>query len=75
MAELHDAVTRHHTTLFGVEGQGGLVNEVEEVKASVAAIEKKLAAVNLKWLVLMGLAGATGNSVGSYLIQTLRDLL
>jgi hypothetical protein len=72
--QIREQVTQIHTTIFGIEGNGGLVREVQEVKAVVAEHEKKLNAVSLKWLVLMGLAGAAGNGLMGTIIKTLQSL-
>jgi hypothetical protein len=72
--EVVEQVIQHHTTLFGVDGNGGLVREVDSVKATVAEHEKKIAAVSLKWLILMGLVGIAGNALTSTVIKTLQAL-
>lgn len=70
---LEARVAQHHTILLGAEGQGGLIREVDTLKEQVQEHEKKMNAVSLKWLILMLLAGALGNSVGSAVFQALQS--
>ena len=71
ITDIQEAVTQHHTVLFGVENNGGLLRDVQAVKTMVENHEKRLNLVSLKWMILMLLAGAVGNSAGSALLQTL----
>lgn len=71
ITDIQEAVTQHHTVLFGVENNGGLLRDVQAVKVMVENHEKRLNLVSLKWMILMLLAGAVGNSAGSALLQTL----
>ena len=72
--DVQEEVTQLQTTVYRVYGQGGLVRKVEQIEERVEEHERKLNAVSLKWLIMMLLAGAMGNGVGSFLIDTLKSL-
>jgi hypothetical protein len=72
--DLRMHVSQLHQQVFGVEGQGGLVREVDSVKAIVADHEKKLNLLSAKWLFLTLLAGAIGSSFGGSAISFLLAL-
>lgn len=67
--ELQEHVTELRTTVYGVYSQGGLVSRVEKVEERIDDHEKRLSAISAKWLILMLLAGALGNALGSSLLQ------
>lgn len=72
--ELRTTVSQHHTVLFGVEGQGGLIREVSDVKETVRDHEKRLNVLSGKWLFLMLLAGILGNSLGATVLRSIQTL-
>lgn len=65
--ELKSQVATHHQTLFGIEGEGGIVRQV-------ADHEKRLNKLDLKHLALTFLAAILGASLGSTLLQFLHTL-
>ena len=71
--ETQDDVTQLQTTVYGVQGQGGLTHRVEKLETVVQDHEKRLNVLSTKWLILMLLAGAVGNSLGAYIIKTLTN--
>ena len=64
-----------HLAIFGTEGQGGLYREVESMRAQIDEHEKRLNAISVKWLVLMGVAGFVGNALSSSGLQALLKLI
>lgn len=69
--EVRERVVQHHAAIFGIDGQGGLVREMEETKTKVADHDKRLASMSMKWLILVGLVGILGNALGQKLVSLL----
>jgi len=70
--EVYKAKTAHaYDAVFGVEGQGGLIREVEAVQEKVAEQDKRLASISMKWMILMGLVGVLGNALGQKIVALL----
>lgn len=73
-SEVREEVTQLQTTVYGVQGQGGLVRKVDQLETRVEDHEKRLNSISLKWLILMLLAGSMGNGLGAVILDTLKSL-
>ncbi len=62
-----EKVHQLYSVVFGVEGQGGLLREVEDLKMKVASQDKRLNSISIKWLLLTALIGTLGNALGQTL--------
>lgn len=69
--DLQENVTQLNTTVYGVHGRGGLVNEVERIREQVNEQERRLDTVSAKWLILMFVASLIGNTAGASILKTL----
>jgi hypothetical protein len=69
MATTHEDITQLKTTVFGYANQGGLVQTVADHEDRIVEVEKKQSAISAKWLILMGLVGFAGNSLGQFLLE------
>lgn len=59
---------QHHHTLYGIEDQGGLLREVDNLKARVGSAEERLNSLSMKWMVILFLAGIFGNVLGQKIL-------
>lgn len=58
-----------HIVVFGTEGQGGLLREVEDLSNRVSEVEAKVNVISGKWLALMTLMAIAGDFLAHLLIH------
>ncbi len=68
--EMRDKISQLYAIIFGVEGQGGLAREVEDMSKRIAALEKQ----HIKLAIMMFMAAALGGSASSSLAKLLNTL-
>jgi hypothetical protein len=73
--DIHSNIAQLQTTVYGVDGVGGVVRDHEHTKERLTVVEKRLDKMTYKWLLLMLLAGTLGNSLGSILMEIGKPLL
>jgi hypothetical protein len=68
-SEIRDKVVQLRTAVFGVEGHGGLVHEVDSMREQITQLERKVNVISGKWLALMTLLAILGNAIVSSIFK------